>query len=199
MASHPVGKNRDRRVASAQPVASPRSPAACETPPLARAGRRRARARPPPPPGASPAPVAPAQPGARRHAPARPPDAPGLPAHPRSPASGVPGDAPEARRRKTLPSQLRAAPARRRAEQRLDATAELARECERRADAGLIGAGLDCAQGLARETGPPGQFVLGETALGTGAAYHRSALVRHGASGFHFFCYHTCHNASIMA
>ena len=85
------------------------------------------------------------------------------------------------------------------AEQRLDAMAELARERERRADAGLIGAGLDRAQGLARETGTPGQFVLGETALGTGAAYHRSALVRHGALDFHFLCHYTCHNASIMA
>ena len=48
--------------------------------------------------------------------------------------------------------------------------AELARERERRADAGLIGAGLDRAQGLAREAGAPGQFVLGEAARDTRAA-----------------------------
>ena len=76
---------------------------------------------------------------------------------------------------------------------------ELARERERRANSGLVGAGLDRAQGLARKAGAPGQFVLGEAARGTGAAYHCSAVLRHSTFRSVRLRHYTCQTACIMA
>jgi hypothetical protein len=77
----------------------------------------------------------------------------------------------------------------RRTEQRLDAMAELARERERRTDAGLVNARLDRAQRLARETGAPRQFVLSQATRKPCATHRLASAVRNT----------TCHTACIMA
>ena len=74
------------------------------------------------------------------------------------------------------------------AEQALHRIAQLAGELERDADAGLIDAGFDRAEGLARDRGTPREFRLAYLARDSG-----------GSDSISKICHGGCHVAIMMA